>query len=103
MRAHAPKKLRNIKTSYTEEDLIFVKHQTLLNLVALNAETLKHIKKYGHFNPEVLSKRARRDLSRKLQLNGLIERAGGLFSLTEKCRELLVQVEQPDGEAYGEA
>ena len=28
-----------------------MEHRTLLNLVAYNAETLKHIKKYGRFHP----------------------------------------------------
>jgi hypothetical protein len=96
MGVHAPKKLHNIKPSYTEEDLIFVEHQTLLNLVAYNAETLKHIKKYGRFPPEVTTKRARAHLSRKLQLNGLIARTRPprVFSLTEKCHELLAQEDQ---------
>jgi hypothetical protein len=95
MRVRAPKR-RNYKMRYTEEEVIFIEHQTLLNLVAYNAETLKYIKKYGRFPPEVRTKRARAHLSRRLKLNGLIifqrkKRA----RLTEKCHELLAQVDQP--------
>jgi hypothetical protein len=93
MRVRAPKR-RNYKMMYTEEEVTFIEHQTLLNLVAYNDETLKYIKKYGRFPPEIRTKRARSHLSRRLKLNGLIifqrkKRA----RLTEKCHELLAQVD----------
>ena len=97
MRVRAPKR-RNYKMRYTEEEVIFIEHQTLLNFVAYNAETLKYIKKYGHFPPEIRTKRARARLSRRLKLDDLIIFQGKAlaysFSLTEKCHELLAQVDQ---------
>lgn len=98
MRVRAPKR-RNYKMMYTEEEVTFIEHQTLLNLVAYNAETLKYIKKYGRFPPEIRTKRARARLSRRLKLDDLVIFQGKALthslSLTEKCHELLAQVDQP--------